>query len=94
MKLPRVKLLASLRDIFGAGEIFIKLGNVSLEQLGFKLRERDQRFSQIFDEKGRPRPGILVLINSKDYRLFKGRESNYLVSDEDTITILPVNHGG
>jgi|BEDMetMinimDraft_2_1075160.scaffolds.fasta_scaffold08211_3 molybdopterin synthase sulfur carrier subunit len=38
---------------------------------------------------GKPRPGVIILVNGKDWRL-----TSNILSPEDTVEIIPVNHGG
>lgn len=45
---------------------------------------------KILINNDRIKPGYIILINGKDYRLFENKKIN----DNDVVEIIPINHGG
>ena len=84
--MPRVKLLASLKEITG-GKDSIEVEADDWRDALKRLREEYAGFKEVIGEDGNPRPGYLVFIDGVDYRLYEGRKAKEIV-------ILPVNHGG
>lgn len=89
----RVVLLASLKELLGKSEIEVKVhGRMYLKDFVKTLVDLDERFSLVLDGKeGRPKPGVLLLINGRDHRVY-GEQA--LVDEGDEVLLLPVNHGG
>ncbi|MEM3759398.1 MAG: hypothetical protein QXV70_07160 [Saccharolobus sp.] len=44
----------------------------------------------MLNHKNEVKPGIIILINGKDWKLY----DNLNIKDNDIIEIIPVNHGG
>jgi len=44
----------------------------------------------IVDDKGRIKPGYIVLVNDKDIRVVGSSE----LSRDDVVKVIPINHGG
>ncbi|BBG24460.1 hypothetical protein IC006_1779 [Sulfuracidifex tepidarius] len=60
----------------------------------FEILSRLDKSKVILDSSGRIRPGILVLLNGKDIRLFGKTLNEKILSGNDEVRFIPVNHGG
>ena len=74
-----------LANSFGKEKISLPSSYSSIYEL---LKDID--INGILISNGRIKSGYIILINGKDYRLFK----NIRINDNDTIEIIPINHGG
>jgi len=81
----RIKLLASLKESVGSGEVEVEAED--WREALRKLREEYPALAEAISEDGTPKPGYLVFIDGVDHRIYKdGRPGE--------IVVLPVNHGG
>ncbi len=64
----------------------------SLEVEGTSIQGVLKKLSElgIVDEKGRVKPGYIVLVNDVDIRVVEDRA----LSRDDVIKVIPINHGG
>ena len=65
---------------------------INLHNSYFSIYEllKDIDINGILINNGRIKPGYIILINGKDYRLLKDKRIN----DNDIVEIIPINHGG
>lgn len=87
----KVELVGPLIQLAGVRVIEVELGGpVALEDALSKLPPNLRR--HILSEEGSINPGLIVLVNGADVRSLTG--GDFLVSDEDTLTVIPAIHGG
>ncbi|MCS6788665.1 MAG: MoaD/ThiS family protein [Aigarchaeota archaeon] len=87
----RVELFSHLRRAAGAGSIEIKVeGEIALKDALNLLPDGIREL--VLDEYGSIRSGLLILVNGVDARTVYGYK--IAVRDEDTISIVPLIHGG
>ncbi len=67
-------------------------GKIRLGEALSRLVKLEPSLSRAIEDDGKIKPGYLVFINDADYMVYQGLETE--VGDEDTITIMPVSHGG
>ncbi|MEM2909530.1 MAG: MoaD/ThiS family protein [Halobacteria archaeon] len=87
----KVELIGHLRSVVDGGVIEIKIeGQATVVEV---LRMLPENLRDILLNDGKLKPGFLLLLNGSEVRsLKKGMET--LVSDEDTLTAIPIIHGG
>lgn len=73
-----------LATYFGTEKITIDKPYSSIIEL---LKEIDSK--KIIVDNGKIKPGFIILVNGKDYRLLNGK-----LDINSTIEIIPINHGG
>lgn len=80
-----------MKSVVGKNMLELKIdGHMTIIEV---LKILPKELKDILLEDGKLRPGFLVLLNGSDVRsLSKGLET--LVLDGDTLTIIPVIHGG
>ncbi|AAK40623.1 hypothetical protein SULI_06450 [Saccharolobus solfataricus] len=83
--MPKVILKGPLISQFNFREIY-----VNDRELLRVLVKIDSKKHLILNESNQLKSGILILINGKDWRLYR----NQLLNDNDIIEIIPINHGG
>lgn len=92
----RVKLLGALRGISGKDSVTVNFSEpVTVYALVQNLAARfGSQFKSILidPELNDPRPTSLILVNDKEIRLLRGLQTK--LNDYDTVTIIPVSHGG
>jgi len=91
----KVKFFTSLREITGKKEDEIQLSSViTVKELLAHLSERyGKEFTQyLFDEKGKVRTYIQILINGRSLNAFQGFETK--LKEGDTVAIFPPVGGG
>lgn len=54
------------------------------------IKDLDKKGIIIDSDGDKIKPGYIILINGKDYRLFSNRE----IGIADSVEIIPINHGG
>jgi len=95
----KIKFYGRLIDVAGEREINIPINGVeTLEDLFVKLEEKlGDKMKAIIDEKGKPRAGILIMINGEAASFRGGLKAKLREGDEvvvDTIDIYEVEGGG
>ncbi|MCL7385068.1 MAG: MoaD/ThiS family protein [Thaumarchaeota archaeon] len=87
----KVELVGHVKSVVGKNMLELKIdGHMTIIEV---LKILPKELKDILLEDGKLRPGFLVLLNGSDVRsLSKGLET--LVLDGDTLTIIPVIHGG
>lgn len=87
----RVELIGHLRSVVDKDALEVRVeGRVALIEV---LRMLPEGLRDVLLKDGKLRPGFLLLLNGSDVRaLGKGMETP--VSDEDTLTVIPIIHGG
>ncbi|HWQ17709.1 MAG TPA: MoaD/ThiS family protein [Sulfolobales archaeon] len=89
----RIRLLGSLKIYSGKEELVLKIdGKVKLRDLLASLVRLEPSLSRAVEIDGKIKPGYLVFINDADYMVYQGLDTE--VGDEDTITLMPISHGG
>ncbi|BFH73353.1 hypothetical protein SJAV_12970 [Sulfurisphaera javensis] len=73
-----------LVSYFGSDKVIL---NKSYSNINELINEIDK--NGMITIKGKIKSGYIILVNGKDYRLFNG-----IISDQDTVEIIPINHGG
>ncbi|MCS7136091.1 MAG: MoaD/ThiS family protein [Nitrososphaerota archaeon] len=87
----KIELIGHLRSFVDKGVLELKIeGQTSLIEV-LKMLPRELR--EVLLEDGKPKPGFLLLLNGSDVRSFE-KSIETLVLDEDTLTIIPIIHGG
>ena len=86
----KLELVASLKKAAGFSIAEFDFEGKLYEVLK-KLRNEVEFLSEVLEEDGRPRPGILLFIDGTDYRIV---DKNYIIKKDTLVTIIPVNHGG
>ena len=82
----RVEFMPPLPRKIGFKEVYVKekdFSKILLELSGI--------LKDLVDENGRVRGRYILLVNGRDYRVYTNIG---VLSDNDTITIIPVIHGG
>lgn len=85
--MPKIIFEGPLISFFGRS-LFTDDGSL------FDILSRLDKSRVILDNSGKIRPGILVLLNGKDIRLFGKTLNEKTLSSKDEITFIPINHGG
>ncbi|PUA31272.1 MAG: hypothetical protein B9J98_07055 [Candidatus Terraquivivens tikiterensis] len=87
----RVELIGHLKSVVDKDALEVRVeGRVALIEV---LRMLPEGLRDVLLKDGKLRPGFLLLLNGSDVRaLSKGMETP--VSDEDTLTVIPIIHGG
>ncbi|MEM1629775.1 MAG: MoaD/ThiS family protein [Saccharolobus sp.] len=83
--MPKIILRGPLITQFNRKEI--ELDGENIFEILSKL---DNNRKYILNNKNEVKPGIIILINGKDWKLY----DNLNIKDNDIIEIIPVNHGG
>ncbi len=87
----KVELIGHMKSVAGKNVLELKIeGHIPLIEV-FKMFPKE--IKDVILEGGKPRPGFLLLLNGSDVRSL-GKNVEILVSDEDTLTIIPILHGG
>jgi molybdopterin converting factor small subunit len=89
----RVLLYGHLRGLVGSSEIGLELpdGLTAREVFRF-LASRYRELGDVVTPQGEVRPLYIVFVNNCDLELLGGY--SYVVRDGDTISLVPVSHGG
>ncbi|MBB5253129.1 MoaD/ThiS family protein [Sulfurisphaera ohwakuensis] len=73
-----------LVNYFGTDRIILKNSYNNIIDL---IKEIDK--NDIISHDGKIRAGYIILINGRDYRIY-----NKQLGENDTVEIIPINHGG
>lgn len=91
-----VRLVGVLRGVSGKSSFTVKLREG--DTIAALVQELSAEFGEGFkrvlvdSELNDPRPNVLILVNSKEIELLQKLETK--LEDDDTVTIIPVSHGG
>ncbi len=81
-----VRLVSILAKNVGAKEI-----SISASSFTDLLKELSKLIPDLLNDKGVPSQRYIILVNDRDYRVYEGKIE---LKDSDTVTIIPVIHGG
>ncbi|MEZ0290791.1 MAG: MoaD/ThiS family protein [Sulfolobales archaeon] len=88
----RVRYLGSLSIAFGREEEYsVAEDKITLRELLLEILKNKNDFSRVIYSNGAPRPGYMIFVNETDYQI-EGLDQ--VLKDGDTITIMPISHGG
>jgi len=91
-----VRLVGVLRGVSGKSSFTVKLRDGDM--LATLVQRLSAEFSEEFkrvlvdSEQNDPRPNVLILVNGKEIELLQKLETK--LEDNDTVTMIPVSHGG
>lgn len=94
----KVRLIGVLQGLAGRSEIRVKPGKRRLTvseavlQLCSSTANRELERAIIDPVSRTVGSNVIVLVNDKDISVLKGPDT--LIKDSDTITLVPVSHGG
>jgi len=93
-----VRLIGGLRGLAGKPEIHLRLKRKGLTvseaiiELCRKASNKDLERAVVDPTSKTVGPNVIVLVNDKDISVLQGRET--LIRNNDTVTLVPVSHGG
>lgn len=91
-----VRLVGVLRGVSGKSSFTVKLreGDTIATLVRRLSAEFGEEFKRVLvdSEQNDPRPNVLILVNSKEIGLLQKLETK--LKDDDTVTMIPVSHGG
>jgi molybdopterin converting factor small subunit len=89
----RVLLYGHLRGLVGSPEVSLELPDGLTARDVFRLLvSRYRELGDIVTPQGEVRPLYIVFVNGRDLELLGGY--SYVVKDGDTISLVPISHGG
>lgn len=89
----RVLLYGHLRSLVGSPELSLEVPDgLTIGELLKVLASRYGELSVIISPQGGVRPHYIVFVNGRDLELLGGY--SYVVRDGDTISLVPISHGG
>jgi len=94
----KVRLVGGLKGLEGRPEISLKpkkrrlTVSEAISELCRKVSNRDFERAVIDPVSKTVGPNVIILVNDKDISVLKGLKT--LIRSNDTVTLVPVSHGG
>ena len=89
----RVKFFATLKDVFGAGERDVELGDgANIKNLLDTLCDSSRCRQKLFDDSGRPKTHIQIMKNRLPIQSFDGISTR--LEEGDVVSIIPPMFAG